>query len=105
MYRALRDSNFLLGKYREKYGPMDDAPGARGVVNLVKGNLVSISVGSADKVRIGDNYNLSRGDKYVGRIRIISVDKNSAVGAFDNANPGSGAPPMAGDAALPGSAD
>lgn len=105
MDRALREARFLLGKYQEKYGPMTPSRGARGVVNMVKGNLVSISVGSADGVAIGDNYDLSRGDKYVGRIRILSVDKNSAVGQFDMNNPGSGAPPMTGDGAIPGGAD
>jgi uncharacterized coiled-coil DUF342 family protein len=98
----LRDVNFWLGKYREKYGPLDDSKGAAGVVNAVKGNLVSISVGSADKVRPGDYYDLSRGGAYVGRIKITTVDKNLSVGQFDVMNPGSGAPPQPGDKATPG---
>jgi uncharacterized coiled-coil DUF342 family protein len=101
----LRDVNFWLGKYREKYGPLDDSKGAAGVVNAVKGNLVSISVGSAAGVRLGDNYNISRGSSYVGRIRITTVDKTLSVGIFDDQHPGSGAPPMPGDKATPGTGD
>lgn len=100
--RALREANFYLDKYRVKYGPLSPAEGASGVVNAVKGPLVSISVGSADKVRAGDYYDLSRGAAYVGRIKITSVDKNLSVGQFDVMNPGSGAPPQPGDKATPG---
>lgn len=101
----LREVNFWLTKYREKYGDLQGSPGAPGVVSAVKGNLVSISVGSNAKVRVGDTYNISRGPNYVGRIRITTVDKSLSVGIFDEANPGSGAPPMPGDRAEPGSGD
>jgi multidrug efflux pump subunit AcrA (membrane-fusion protein) len=100
--RQLREANFYLDKYRVKYGPMGPVDGAAGVVMAVKGPLVSISVGSADKVRPGHYYDLSRGASYVGRIKITSVDKNLSVGEFDVNNPGSGAPPQAGDKATPG---
>jgi len=100
--RQLRESNFWLDKYRAKYPDIKGSKGAIGVVNAVKGPLVSISVGSADKVRVGDSYDLSRGSSYVGRIKIVQVDKNLSVGQFDVMNPGSGAPPMAGDKASPG---
>jgi hypothetical protein len=99
--RALREANFWLDKYRTKFGPMDGSEGSAGVVNAVKGNLVSISVGSADKVRVGDWYQLSRGGAYVGRIKITTVDRNLSVGMFDTGNPGSGAPPQPGDKANP----
>lgn len=100
--RALREANFYLDKYRTKYGPMGPAEGAAGQVMAVKGPLVSISVGSADKVRPGDYYDLSRGGSYVGRVKITSVDRNLSVGQFDTQNPGSGAPPQTGDKATPG---
>ncbi len=101
--RKARELEFWLTKYREKYGSMDVSEGAPGVVMAVRGPLVSISVGSADKVRVGDIYHLSRGASYVGSIKITSVDKNLSVGQFDVNNPGSGAPPQTGDKAAPGS--
>jgi hypothetical protein len=100
--RQLREANFYLDKYRTKYGPIDPVEGAPGVVMAVRGPLVSISVGSADKVRPGDIYHLSRGASYVGSIKITTVDKNLSVGQFDVNNPGSGAPPQPGDKASPG---
>jgi hypothetical protein len=103
--RKARELEFWLNKYREKYGDMTGSEGAPGQVLAVKGPLVSISVGSADKVRVGDTYHLSRGGAYVGRIRITSLDKNLAVGQFDVNNPGSGAPPQAGDKATPGAGE
>ncbi len=103
--RALREANFWLDKYRAKFGDIKGSEGAVGVVNAVKGTLVSISVGSADKVRVGDWYELSRGGSYVGRIKITTVDRNLSVGQFDTMNPGSGAPPQPGDKASPGSGD
>lgn len=102
--RKARELEFWLQKYRDRFGPIEgESDGAPGVVMAVRGPLVSISVGSADKVRIGDYYNLSRGAAYVGRIKITSVDKNLSVGQFDVNNPGSGAPPQPGDKATPGS--
>jgi hypothetical protein len=100
--RALREANFQLDLFRKQYGDIAGvSKGAAGVVNAVRGNLVSISVGSADGVRVGDSYDLSRGDKYVGKIRIQTVDKNLAVGLFDEQFVGSGAPPQRGDKAAP----
>lgn len=100
--RALKQAEFYLGIYKQKYGPITPPEGSAGVVNGVRGNLVGISVGSADKVKLGDMYSLSRGGQYVGRIIISSVDKNQAVGEFDDRFKGSGAPPQIGDKATPG---
>jgi hypothetical protein len=89
----------------QRYGRSFPEEGAPGVVSSVKGNLVSISVGSDDKVKLGDVYSLSRGGQYVGRIIITSVDKKVSVGEFDERFPGSGAPPQEGDKASPGGLD
>ncbi|MHC4957336.1 MAG: hypothetical protein ACYTGN_03100 [Planctomycetota bacterium] len=75
--------------------------GSPGVVKKVRDNFVSISVGSGDGVKIGDNYGVRRGATYVGRIRITRVDKNMAVGEFDDQFKGPGVPPQAGDIAEP----
>ena len=66
----------------------------------MKGNLVSISEGSFAHVRLGDVFHLSRGDQYVGRIKITAVDRNLSVGTLEEA--GAGAPPQPGDIASPG---
>jgi hypothetical protein len=68
----------------------------------VRGSLIQISVGSKDKVRPGDVYHIRRGSSYVGMIRITNVEKDSAVGTFDNEYSGAAAPPQKGDTAYPG---
>jgi hypothetical protein len=78
--------------------PIDSAPA--GVVNGVRGALVGISLGSADNVKVGDVFSLSRGTQYVGRIVITVVDKNQSVGEFDTW--GCANPPVVGDKATLG---
>ena len=98
--KGKRQAEFWLNKYREKFGDITGGPkGADGVVKSVKGNLVVISVGSDDKVRVGDTYQLRRGGTHVGQVTITTVYKDSAVGTFDTEFKGPGAPPAAGDVA------
>jgi len=81
-----------------RIGRIDDVrqlPESR--VASVDGDLVEISVGSEDKVRSGDVYQLSRGNVYVGSITITKVAKKVSVGVFDEKNKGKGAPPRTGD--------
>ncbi len=47
------------------------------------GRFVAISVGSRAGVRVGDGYHISRGDDYVGWIKIIRVSEESAYGLLD----------------------
>lgn len=99
----LRDCEFWLSKAKEQGFRVGAAStGSAGRVIAVDGNLVSISVGSEDNVKMGDNYNLYRGSSYVGQIKIIKVMKSMAVGEFDTQYPGSGAPPQVDDTANPG---
>jgi hypothetical protein len=60
----------------------------------VRDDLVVISLGSADGVRVGDLFHVRRGSAYVGRIRIDKVERNLSVGTFDSQFPGPGAPPQ-----------
>ncbi len=71
--------------------------GLEGAVVAVRDERVAVSVGSADKVRVGDVFDLSRGDRYVGRIKIESVDRNTSVGTFEEVS--TGAPAQIGDKA------
>jgi hypothetical protein len=70
-----------------------------GRVTSVRGDLVVISVGSADGVSVGDTFHLRRGAEFVGRVRIEKVEVELSVGAFDSRFPGVGAPPRKGDIA------
>ncbi|MHC4957338.1 MAG: hypothetical protein ACYTGN_03110 [Planctomycetota bacterium] len=100
--KELKNLKFWLNEYRKKFGDITEGPkGAAGVVKKVRDNFVSISVGSGDGVKVGDNYGVRRGATYVGRIRITRVYKDMAVGEFDDQFKGPGAPPQAGDIAEP----
>jgi hypothetical protein len=100
--KELKNAQFWLNEYRKKFGDITEGPkGSAGVVKMVRDNFVSISVGSGDGVKVGDNYGLRRGATYVGRIRITRVYKDMAVGEFDDQFKGPGAPPQAGDIAEP----
>lgn len=63
------------------------------------GIIVILSVGSGDKVAVGDEYRISRGSAFVGFARVTRVYKDKAVAEFDTVNTGSGAPPQANDKA------
>ena len=47
------------------------------------GTFVAISGGSKDGVRVGDEYYLSRGERYIGKIDIIRVSEDGAIGRLD----------------------
>ncbi len=55
--------------------------------------FVVISVGSKDGVRLDDEYHVSRGSHYVGRIKIVSVKKSEARGLADKRWTGQAWPP------------
>jgi uncharacterized phage infection (PIP) family protein YhgE len=98
--KKVRDTEFLLNKFRETYGEMvNTSKGAEGKVLEVKGNIVVISVGSDDGVANGDTYQIRRGSSYVGELRITRVQKDLAVGLFDTQYTGSGGMPQVGDVA------
>jgi len=98
--KKVRDTEFELNKFRERYGPLlSGGNGPEGKVLEVKGNIVVISVGSDDGVANGDTYQIRRGSSYVGEIRITRVQKDLAVGLFDTQYTGSGGMPQVGDVA------
>jgi len=98
-----RELRFWLSEMEKRYGKLSPSEGAPGVVSAVRDNLVSISVGTNDGVRVGDVYHIRRGGTYIGQIRITTVDKNLSVGIFDTEFTGpTGAPPQKGDTAYPG---
>ena len=96
--KELRDCNAWLNKYRARYSD-DFHFRPSGVVTAVKGNRVSISLGSDDGVRAGDSYNIRRGSTYVGQITITDVYEQRSVGEFDEEFKGHVAPPRISDVA------
>lgn len=52
----------------------------RGRVSDVDGDLITISVGGADGVQKNMTFTLSRGENYVGELRITLVDPNQSAG-------------------------
>jgi hypothetical protein len=68
------------------------------VTGIDDGN-VTITVGAAEGVRVGDIFHLRRGAAYVGRVTIHDVAKNESIGEFDAQYPGRVGPPIAGDLA------
>ena len=104
--KKIRELQFFVSKAKEMgFDPGTvGSVGADGVVMKVQevaggGIVVVISVGSADGVKVGDEYKLSRGNQFVGFIKITRVHKDKAVGEFDTNNTGAGAPPEAQDRA------
>ena len=98
----LRQANFWLNTYRERFGDITGGPqGSDGRILEVRGNILALSVGSEDGVRTGDIYNLRRGAEYVGQCKVTKVYKGQSVAEFDAEYPGNAAPPQTGDVAYP----
>jgi len=98
----LRQANFWLDTYRKRFGDITGGPqGSDGRILEVRGNILALSVGSEDGVRVGDTYNLRRGPEYVGQCKVTKVYKGQSVAEFDAEYPGNAAPPQTGDVAYP----
>jgi Tfp pilus assembly protein PilO len=98
----LRQANFWVNTYRERFGDITGGPqGSDGRILEVRGNILALSVGSEDGVRVGDIYNLRRGAEYVGQCKVTKVYKGQSVAEFDAEYPGNAAPPQTGDVAYP----
>ena len=66
-------------------------------VVAVKGDHVTISAGSRDRVHVGDYFDLTRAGVYIGRLVIAVVERDVATGTLDT--PRNVAPPAVGDSA------
>ncbi|MEO1529237.1 MAG: hypothetical protein AAFX06_27775 [Planctomycetota bacterium] len=63
--------------------PLDGAPPDRNGVVLVVNRqraLAEVSIGSDDGLRNGDHLEVSRGRRYIGRLKILRTEPNRAVG-------------------------
>jgi hypothetical protein len=62
---------------------LDDAPpeGLRGLILKVgRDNLVEVSLGRDDGVKVDHEFEVSRGSSYLGKIRIMKVEDDKAIG-------------------------
>ena len=71
--------------YQKKFGPLGDAVAVKPVSGVVqaassKDDVFVVSVGSADGVKVGYEFTVSRGPNYVSTIVIDSVFANHAAG-------------------------
>lgn len=103
---ALREENTKLKaeveRLRSELERMRGDPPARSIagrVTAVEDSKVTISVGDADGVHVGDIFHLRRGATFVGRMTIRDVAQNESIGDFDAQYPGPIGPPRAGDLA------
>ncbi len=53
-----------------------------GQIAAVSRTKVELSIGSDDGVRVGQDLDIYRGDKYVGRVKIIDVRPDNSVGSI-----------------------
>jgi hypothetical protein len=53
-----------------------------GVITAVSHTKVELSIGTDDGVRVGQELDIYRGDKYVGKVKITQVEANSAVASI-----------------------
>ncbi len=62
-----------------------DAPGLapKGKITATKGNLVEVSIGGDDGLKVGHECNIFRGSNFIGRIRISKVSPDRSVGTVD----------------------
>ncbi|MEE9297248.1 MAG: hypothetical protein V3W34_20095 [Phycisphaerae bacterium] len=72
-------------------------PKISGHVLFVDGDLVTLSVGSADRVEKGQVFVVFRGTQYIGDVQITDVEPNLSSGRFIRSAPG--ASPRKGDRA------
>jgi chromosome segregation ATPase len=102
---SLRDCEFWLGKYKERFGDIAGlTKAAEGKVLEVREAaggvvLLILSVGRDDGVTVGDEYRISRGSDFVGFAKVTRVLADKAVAEFDTQFPGNGAPARNGDRA------
>ncbi|MGN6134292.1 MAG: hypothetical protein ACTHOU_07295 [Aureliella sp.] len=59
---------------------LDGPPPVNGLVTDVSNNLVEVSIGKDDGVRVGHQLDVYRGGRYLGRINIIRSADDKAVG-------------------------
>jgi hypothetical protein len=59
---------------------LDGPPAVNGVVSGISNNLVEVTIGKDDGIRIGDQLDVYRGGAYIGRINVTRSEDDKAVG-------------------------
>jgi hypothetical protein len=71
------------------------------VLRLLEGDRIVLSLGHQDGVRVGHEFSLSRGNRFVGFASATEVSAEQSVARFDTLHAGSGAPPRVDDRCYP----
>ena len=75
----LETLDIVVSRYEERYGPIGSpAPPIDAKIKAVDATegLVVRSVGRDDEVKLGHEFTVYRGDKYIGKVRVIKVYPN-----------------------------
>jgi predicted nuclease with TOPRIM domain len=82
----LENTNLVVALYRDTYGEIGEKLGVpliKGAVMAVNNdlNIVLLSVGRDDNVKIGYEFTIYRGNEYVGTVIVDKVEKDHCSGA------------------------
>lgn len=80
--RGLHGADPVVAGARPADGAGDSA--IRGSIIEVNGDLASVSVGSADRVRVGMRFVIYEDDSYLGDLVISAAEPNESVGTLEN---------------------
>lgn len=84
-WRALADANTAAREKLDIIGitpetKLDGPPAVNGLVSVVSNNLVEVTIGKDDGIRVGHTLDVYRGGQYIGRIKITRSEDDKAVG-------------------------
>ncbi|MHC4471959.1 MAG: hypothetical protein ACYS99_13455 [Planctomycetota bacterium] len=85
MADEIEQKDLLIAAYRDKFGEVPDwikmPPITAKVTNVSPDyNIVMLSVGSDDHVKVGFEFTIFRGDEYVGKVVVNKVEKDYCAG-------------------------
>jgi hypothetical protein len=85
MADEIEQKDLLIAAYRDKFGEVPDwikMPPITAKVTTVSPdyNIVMLSVGSDDHVKVGFEFTIFRGDEYVGKVVVNKVEKDYCAG-------------------------
>ena len=78
VYTAAKEKLDIIGITPET--KLDGPPAVNGVVTRVSNNLVEVSIGKDDGIRVGDQLDVYRGGQYIGRINVTRSEDDKAIG-------------------------
>ena len=80
----LKQKGLVLARLKEQYGEVDleaaVQPRIRGTVMAVDETtgVIILNVGASNQVKVGHEFSVTRGDKFVGKVKVTNVDPDWA---------------------------